>query len=76
MKTEDIIKVLDNAEQLWFEMQDAIREYVLDKNIPLKKRFRVWEQHCDKCTYLNADIDLSIKWRLLIKLYLSVSYIH
>ena len=57
MKIEDIILTLDNASLLLVEQQDALRKFVRDKNIPLKKRFRVWEQHCDKQHTRHVDID-------------------
>jgi len=51
MKTKDIIMVLDNAAKLRDEVQDQLREYVCDKDIPLEERFRVWAEYCAKKHY-------------------------
>lgn len=48
MVTEDVIKILDNAELLRLEMQERLRTYVNDKSVPLETRFIVWARHCEK----------------------------
>ncbi len=61
---KEMLKVLDEVEHIelrvnWIESelreyrensQWFLREFVLNKCFPLERRFKVWEEHCEKIT--------------------------
>ena len=44
----EILALLEQARNIQKDSQAALREYVTDKDQPIKDRFEVWKKYCDK----------------------------
>jgi hypothetical protein len=48
MRIDSVTKEIDDARYTIESAQPAIREFVTNKDFPLKERFRIWEDYCKK----------------------------
>lgn len=48
MYIDVVTKEIDDARQTIKNLQPTIRAFVTNKDFPLKERFRVWEDYCEK----------------------------
>lgn len=58
MEISEIIEKLDYLRVFEEGVQLLLREYVLDKSVPLEERYAVWEKYCNKEHYISIYDDI------------------